>query len=70
MLSLNAYPEELIIQATVRDSLTKAETSLVASTPDINEEMLILLTEVNLFGPEMVGANGQLTADAKSPKNM
>ena len=57
--------DPLVINNSALNSLTKAETSLVASTPDINEEMLILLTEVNLFGPEMVGANGQLTADAK-----
>ena len=57
--------DPLVINNSALNSLTKAETSLVASTPDINEEMLILLTEVNLFGPEMVGANGQLIADAK-----
>ena len=57
--------DPLIINNSALNSLTKAETSLVASTPDINEDMLILLTEVNLFGPEMVGPDGQLTADAK-----
>jgi hypothetical protein len=60
-----AFTEPLVINNTALGSLNKAGTSLVVSTPDIDSEMLTLLTEVGIFSPDMVGENGQLTAGAK-----
>jgi len=60
-----AFEEPLVINNTALGSLNKTGTSLVASTPDIESEMLSLLTEVGIFSPDMVGENGQLTAGAK-----
>jgi hypothetical protein len=57
--------DPLVINNSALNSLTKAETSLVASTPDINKDMLRLLTEVGLFAQDAIGENGELTAAAK-----
>ena len=60
-----ALVEPLVINNTALNALTESNTSLVAPTPDINKDMLRLLTEVGIFSPDMVGENGQLTAGAK-----
>jgi hypothetical protein len=60
-----AFEEPLVINNTALGSLSKSNTSLVAPTPDINKDMLRLLTEVGIFSPDMVGENGQLSAGAK-----
>ena len=60
-----ALKEPLVINSSALTALTRSDTSLIASTPDINKDMLRLLTEVGLFSPDMVGENGELTASAK-----
>ena len=60
-----AFEEPLVVNNTALGSLNKSNTSIVAPTPDINKDMLRLLTEVGVFSPDMVGENGQLTAGAK-----
>jgi len=60
-----AFEEPLVINNTALNALIESNTSLVASTPDINKDMLRLLTEVGIFSPDMVGENGELTAGAK-----
>jgi hypothetical protein len=60
-----ALVEPLVINNTALNALNESNTSLVAPTPDINKDMLRLLTEVGVFSPDMVGENGQLTAGAK-----
>lgn len=60
-----AFGEPLVINNTALNSLIKSETSLVAPTPDVNKDMLRLLTEVGIFSPDMVGENGELSAGAK-----
>lgn len=60
-----ALNEPLVINSSALKALIGSDTSLIASTPDINKDMLRLLTEVGLFSPDMVGENGELTAGAK-----
>ena len=60
-----AFEYPLVINNTALGSLSKAETSLVVSTPDVSKDMLRLLTEVGIFSPDMVGENGELSAGAK-----
>jgi len=60
-----ALETPLIINSAALNALLQSETSLVASTPDINKDMLRLLTEVGLFAQEMIGENGELTSAAK-----
>ena len=60
-----AFEYPLVINNTALSSLNKAETSLIASTPDVSKDMLRLLTEVGIFSPDMVGENGELSAGAK-----
>jgi len=60
-----AFEEPLVINNTALGSLSKSNTSLVASTPDVDRNMLKLLTEIGVFPSDMVGENGQLTAGAK-----
>ena len=60
-----AFEYPLVINNTALSSLNKAETSLIASTPDVSKDMLRLLTEVGIFSPDMVGEDGQLSAGAK-----
>ena len=59
------FSEPLVINNTSLNSLLEANTSLVVSTPDINKDMLRLLTEVGVFPLEAIGENGQLSAGAK-----
>ena len=60
-----AFAEPLVINNTALNALNESNTSLVAPTPDINKDMLRLLTEVGIFSPDMVGENGELSAGAK-----
>ena len=60
-----ALVEPLVINNTALNALNESNISLVAPTPDINKDMLRLLTEVGIFSPDMVGENGELTAGAK-----
>jgi hypothetical protein len=60
-----ALKEPLVINSSALIALTRSDTSLIASTPDISKDMLRLLTEVGLFSPDMVGENKELTASAK-----
>ena len=60
-----AFEEPLVINNTALGSLSKSNTSLVASTPDVDKNMLKLLTEIGIFPSDMVGENGQLTVGAK-----
>ena len=60
-----AFEYPLVINNTALSSLNKAETSLIASTPDVSKDMLRLLTEVGVFSPDMIGENGELSAGAK-----
>ena len=60
-----AFAEPLVINNTALNALNESNTSLVAPTPDINKDMLRLLTEVGVFSPDMVGENGELSAGAK-----
>ena len=60
-----AFVEPLVINNTALNALNESNTSLVAPTPDINKDMLRLLTEVGIFSPDMVGENGELSAGAK-----
>jgi len=57
--------DPLIINNSALNSLTKAETSLVASTPDIGAGMLLLLPETGLFLQEMINENKELKGNAK-----
>ena len=60
-----AFETPLVINNAALNALLESDTSLIASTPDINKDMLRLLTEVGLFTQDMIGENGELTAGAK-----
>ena len=60
-----AFPIALIINSAALSSLVNSDTSLIASTPDINAEMLRLLTEVGVFAADAVNENGELKSGAK-----
>ena len=60
-----AFLEPLVINNTALNALNESNTSLIAPTPDVNKDMLRLLTEVGVFSPDMVGENGELLAGAK-----
>jgi len=60
-----AFETPLVINNSALNALLESNTSLVVSTPDINKDMLRLLTEVGLFAQDAIGENGELTAAAK-----
>mgnify|MGYP006101296729 FL=1 len=60
-----AFPIPLIINSAALSSLVNSDTSLIASTPDINAEMLRLLTEIGVFAADAVDQNGELKFGAK-----
>jgi bifunctional UDP-N-acetylglucosamine pyrophosphorylase/glucosamine-1-phosphate N-acetyltransferase len=60
-----AFPIALIINSAALSSLVNSDTSLIASTPDINAEMLRLLTEIGVFAADAVNENGVLKSGAK-----
>mgnify|MGYP003632840178 FL=1 len=60
-----AFETPLVINSAALNALLESDTSLVVSTPDINKDMLKLLTEVGLFAQEMISENGELASGAK-----
>ena len=60
-----AFYIPLIINSSALNSLTASGTSLIASTPDINSEMLRLLTEIGVFAADAVDQEGGLKPGAK-----
>ena len=60
-----AFNIPLVINSASLKALLDSDTSLIASTPNINKDMLRLLTEVNLFNPDMIGENSQLKSNAR-----
>ena len=59
-----AFGEPLVINNSALNALMDSDTSLVAATPAIGKDMLRLLTEVNLFNPDMIGEDKLLKASA------
>jgi hypothetical protein len=60
-----AFYTPLIVNSSALNSLTASGTSLIAPTPDINAEMLRLLTEIGVFAADAVDQNGELKFGAK-----
>ena len=58
------FDKKLIINSSTLTSLIESGTDLIAETPDVNKDMLRLLTEVGIFSADMIGENGELTATA------
>ena len=58
-------PGNFTINNTALKSLTESGTSLVASTPDINQDMSELLKDIGVFDPEMFDEKGGLKSSAK-----
>jgi len=59
------FDEPLIINSYTLTSLLDSDTSIVASTPDINKDMMRLLTETTIFNKEDIGPEGDLLPTAK-----
>jgi len=59
------FEKPLVINNTALTSLLKSGTSLIASTPDINKDMLRLLTEVGVFSVDDVLDDGSLAPNAR-----
>ena len=59
------FEEDLILNSSALNAMLEANTSLVARTPDINKEMLRLLTQVGLFAQTDVLENGELSPSAR-----
>jgi hypothetical protein len=59
------FDKPLIINSAALQSLLDSDTSMVVATPDINISMTELLVESQLFTPDNVGENGQLSSAAK-----
>ena len=57
--------DPLVINNSALNALLESGASLVVSTPDVNKDMLRLLTEVGLFAQEMISENGELASGAK-----
>jgi len=57
--------DDLVINDAALSSLRNSGTSIVATTPDINKDMLRLLTEVNIFSSSDIGEDGKLLPNAK-----
>ena len=60
-----AFYMPLTINSSALNSLAASGTSLIASTPDINKDMLRLLTEVGIFAANAIGENEELKPAAK-----
>ena len=60
-----AFSLPLIINSSALNSLAASNISLIASTPDVNSEMLKLLTEIGVFAANAIGENGELNAGAR-----
>ena len=59
------FDRPLIINSYTLSSLLESDTSIVVSTPDINKDMMRLLTETGIFNAEDVGPEGDLLPTAK-----
>ena len=60
-----AFEQPLVINNLALRGLIDSGQSIVSITPDINADMLRLLTEVGVFSQEMIGENNELKANAK-----
>jgi hypothetical protein len=58
------FEKPLVINSVALYALSEAGSTLVSETPDINEEMLILLTKVGLFDPSDILEDGTLSPTA------
>jgi hypothetical protein len=59
------FEKELVINSAALESILEADTFLVTPTPDIQSEMVELLTQVGIFNLEDVLENGQLAPNAR-----
>ena len=59
------FEKELVINSAALESILEADTFLVTPTPDIQAEMIQLLSKVGIFNLEDVLENGQLAPNAK-----
>ena len=59
------FKQPLVINSTALSGILESGQSIVSETPDINKEMLRLLTEIGVFSADMVGEAGVLVAGAK-----
>jgi len=57
-------PDPLIINSVALVALSESDTTLVSSTPDLNKEMLALVTKVGLFDPSNILEDGSLSPTA------
>ncbi len=57
--------QPLVINNTALSALLEADTSLVAATPDINKNMLALLTSINIFNAKDILEDGSLSPTAR-----
>jgi len=58
------FEEPLIINSIALISLSDSGTTLVSETPNLSEEMMVLLTEVGLFDPSDILEDGTLSPTA------
>lgn len=59
------FEKELVINSAALESILEADTFLVTPTPDIQSEMVQLLSRVGIFNLEDVLENGQLAPNAR-----
>lgn len=59
------FEKELVINSAALESILEADTFLVTPTPDIQAEMVQLLSRVGIFNLEDVLENGQLAPNAR-----
>lgn len=59
------FEKELVINSAALESILEADTFLVTPTPDIQSEMVQLLSKVGIFNLEDVLENGQLAPNAR-----
>jgi len=59
------FESPLVINNTALIALLESDTSLIASTPDINKDMLRLLTEVGIFSVNDILDDGSLAPNAR-----
>ena len=61
-----AFKKDFAINSATLQSILDSDSSLVVSTPDINKDMMRLLTEVGVFAAEMINKEtGELLPNAK-----
>jgi len=59
------FDKPLQINSAALSTLLDSDTSLVADTPDIAQDMAKVLVEVGIFSPDSIGEDKQLSAGAK-----